>query len=195
MSTSSQPHTVEAFTHAQTHTPTHTHPSHVPVFTVTASHTSRANVTRSRPYPTGSESCPRKACALTAQAAITVLLNAPVNRFVSTANSATIPQFAIGNSHQKRKQCSQPQIKETRCAYRSLSTRSMASYAEPSWTLHGATGSRVSIYLVHVLKLRPALVETCRTQTIIGEVMKRDQAYDLEISVTKGECTILVRAA
>ena len=33
MSTSSQPHTVEAFTHAQTHTPTHAHPSHVPVFT------------------------------------------------------------------------------------------------------------------------------------------------------------------
>ena len=151
-------------------------------------------MTRSRPYPSGSESCPRKACALAAQAAITALLNAPVNRLVSTANSATISQIAIGSSHQKRKQCSQPQIKEKRCAYRSLSSRSMASYAEPSWTLHGATGSRVSIYLVHVLKLQPALIETRHTQTIVGEVTKRDQAYDLEVSDTKGECTIHVRA-
>ena len=63
------------------------------------------------------------------------LLNAAVNRLVSTANSATIPQFAVGNSQQKRKQCSQPQIKGTKCAYRSLSSNSMASYAEPSWTL------------------------------------------------------------
>ena len=58
----------------------------------------------------------------------------------------------------------------------------------------GATVSYASGYILDRLKLVPTNTLTRRIQTIVGIVTKRIETYDLQVSDTKGKCTMPVCA-